>query len=193
MKKENKKIIIIVIILLLIITCILLGYLLSNKNKVSNEVIESFSENEIHISSYYSNINEEENKIEPVKDRNDFFTVQSCVNKYLIYVTQKDTSNLYKLLDERYIKEFNITEQNILDHVEDLSGDAMFKAKKMYYEKIAENVYTYYISGEVAESYMGEEEPNKEEMNITVNTDINNMTFSIVPFGYGGIFDNEEN
>lgn len=182
--KERKKVIIsIMIVLFLILVSILLIYS-SVKNNEKNESDEKFQEENTHISSYYSKTSK--NNI--VTDRNDFFTVQLCVNKYIMYLTEKDTETLYKLLDKAYIKKFNITEDNVLQHVEDLSGNITFKAKKMYFEEVNENFYKYYAIGEIIESNTEEEFTREEEMKITVNMDIDNMLFSIVPYGYGGTF-----
>lgn len=185
--REKKKIIIsIIIILFLILASILLMY--SSKNKEKNESDTKLPEENTHISSYYY----ENSKNNVVTNRNDFFTVQSCVNNYIIYLTQKDTESLYKLLDKSYIEQFGITESNILEHVENLSGNIIFKAKRMYFEEINESFYKYYVIGEIFENYIDEKLKSMGEFKVTVNMDIENMLFSIVPYGYGGVFHEEE-
>lgn len=185
--KEKKKIIIIAITLIFVFTILLLSYLLKNNGKREKDKI--LAEESTHISSYYSN-NKDTEGITAVKDRNDFFTVQSCINQYIVYLVQNDGESLYNLLDKTYIQEFNITKENVLEHVEDLSGEISFRAKKMYFEQISENVYRYYVKGEIIENDI-DIMTSKGEFNITVNMDIDNMLFSIIPYGYGGIFNEE--
>ncbi len=185
--KEKKKIITMLVILIVIFIILLLSYLLKSNKKQEQQKI--LLEESTHISSYYSN-NENTEGITAVKDRNDFFTVQSCINQYIVYLAQKDVDSLYNLLDKTYIQEFDITKENVLDYVESLSGEISFRAKKMYFEQINENVYRYYVKGEIIENDI-DSMTSKGEFNITVNMDINNMLFSIIPYGHGGIFNEE--
>lgn len=196
---KNKKsiIIVIIIILLLLINVILLNKL----NKIKKEKSQNIEQEEgTHISFYSYNNDENTDVIKVVSDRNDFFTMESCVNKYIQYLTQKDKESIYKLLDETYIKEYNIKQENVLEFVEDLNGYFRFKAKKMNFENIEEGVYKYYITGELIEERViddinqeeEQEEGDTEEiivndkMQIIVIADINNLTFSIIPFKDGG-------
>lgn len=185
--KEKKKIVAISVVIVFIFIILILSYLLKSDKKQEQE--KALAEESTHISSYYSN-NKDDEGIAAVKDRNDFFTVQSCINQYIVYLTQKDTESLYRLLDETYIQEFNITKENILEHVDSLTGEISFRAKKMYFEQINENFYRYYVKGEIIENDI-DTMTNKGELNITVNMDIDNMLFSIIPYVHGGIFNEE--
>ena len=182
---EKKKIIVAIIVsgLLLLLVSVFLTNSSNNKKKE-----EELPEQNTHISSYYSR----NSKNDIVTNRDDFFTAQLCVNNYIVYLTQKDAESLYKLLDEEYIEQFDVTKDNVLEHVENLSGNIGFKAKKMYFDKVNENYYKYYVIGEIFEHNMDEEPKSMGEFKVTVNMDLENMLYSIVPYGYGGNFHEKE-
>lgn len=185
MKEKKKVIAIVLIILCLLLISIFLVYSLNNNKK---EEDKKFPEENTHISSYY--LNTSKNNV--VTNRDDFFTAQSCVQKYILYITQKDKESIYKLLDKSYIDQFKVTKDNVLEHVENLSGEITFKAKKMYFDKVNENFYKYYVIGEILEEKMDENPKSMGEFKVTVNMDLENMLFSIVPYGYGGTFHEKE-
>lgn len=141
-----------------------------------------------------NNVIMEENqnqKIEKVNSASAYFTVQSCVNKYINYVTSKDTDSILKLLDSSYIKENDITKSNVLEKIENISGFIIFEAKKMYVEEIDENNKIYYVSGSLKEEGLETYTTIDDKFYITVNMNFNDNIFSIIPFGNEGLFNEE--
>ena len=178
MKKLKNFIVILIIILILIIGIIgLLGY--KTRNKEGNEI------NNTQI--------EETSKIMRVDNASMFFTVESCVNKYLTYLSNQDADIIFNLLDESYKAELNISKENVLQHVEELNGIYTFSAKDMYYEKIGD-IQKYYVTGEIAADGLIEvvSDISNIKFNITVILDMSNNTFTVIPYGYGGMYYEEK-
>lgn len=142
----------------------------------------------IYNSIYSNDVKSEENSSKYVllSDYSRFFTVNSCIYKYVVYVENKDVKSLLSVLDEDYKNDKGINESNIFDFVDQLNGNYSFKSKKIYYEKIGDNKFKYYVNGFLyKESIDGLE--NEEERNYIVNMDNENQLFSIAPYD-GKIF-----
>ena len=132
-------------------------------------------------------------KIEKVKSASAYFTVQSCVNKYINYVGNKDTNSLLKLLDSKYIEDNNVTKDNVLEKVENIDGLVIFEAKEMYVKEVDENNKIYYVSGILKEEGLERYITIDTDFDITVNMNFSNNIFSVIPFGNGGLFNEEGN
>ena len=115
-----------------------------------------------------------------VNDYSRFFTVNSCVYKYISYLSSKNTNSLLKVLDKEYIDSNNINENNIFDVLPNISGNYSFVSKKMYYNQVSDNYYIYYVYGYTEED-ITDEIGHKEYYYFKVNFDQKNNTFSIVP------------
>lgn len=179
MKKLKNFIVILIIILILIIGIIgLLVYKTQNKE-----------ENEINNNTQI----EEISKIMRVDNASMFFTVENCINKYLTYLYNKDADIIFNLLDENYKTELGISKQNVLQYVEELNGIYTFSAKDMYYEKNGD-IQKYYVTGEIAADGLIEivSESSSIKFNITVILDMSNNTFTVIPYGYGGMYYEEK-
>ena len=176
------KKVIIAIIAIILILIIILGviFLINSKEKVNgNEETKG-------------TINSGEpikNKIEKVTNRDMFFTVASCVEKYLNMTTKKENEKLYNLLYDEYKDEFKITTENIQNYVDYHQEYQIFKAKQMYkLEQYSNNKY--FVYGKIKDDT--EYSSNKEtDYYITVIMDPMNKTFSIMPNGF--MFSNDLN
>lgn len=160
MDKINKKMLILFGVLILII-----GFILHFSNRKSKE------------------------KIQIVNDNSTFYTVASCASKYISYLSANDTDNLLILLDNKYKKNNSIDAGSIYNYVGILSGNYMFKAKKMYFEKVGKARYKYYVYGVVIENTMDVFDTNEKEYYLIVYLNEKDMTFSIEPYD-GEIFNN---
>lgn len=116
-----------------------------------------------------------------VKDNDRFYTVSSCVNKYLTYLSSNDVDNLYLLLNEGYIKENNITKENINDFIKPITDNLSFSPNKMFEQRLSKNVYKYYVKGYIRKDTFGQI-GEKEIYYIIVIMDQSNLTFSIIPY-----------
>ena len=162
MEKINKTKIILFIIFIILVSFSL--FIFNNQNKVE---IEDNKNNK--------------KEVLLLNDYNRFFTVNSCVYKYINYLQTKDINSILKVLNKDYLILNNIDSNNIFNYVEDLNGIYSFKSKEIYYEKINDNNYIYYVYGElIKESINGYVEIN--ERYYTLNFDIKNQLFDITPF-----------
>lgn len=129
----------------------------------------------------------EEEKIVLVTDDSRFFTISNCAERYINYLAGKDAKSLTILLSNNY-KEINgINESNILNKLEALSeGEYAFKARKMYQEKLTENMIKYYIYGHLNEIIM-DTYIKPTDYYLIVTMDTVNFTYSITPYA-GNIF-----
>lgn len=140
----------------------------------------------IFIEDKSTNTNNE--KVSVVNDYNRFYTVSSCVNKYLITMSSNNTNNIITLLDEQYKKENKINENNVFEHIEKLDGVYEFSPKKMYYSEINKYLTKYYIYGKIKKVQINDSSDSSDYYIIVV-LDSQNMTFAIEPYN-GSIFKN---
>ncbi len=149
---------------------------------------------------------EEEEKSDQIRDPEEFFTVSSCVSQYLdflnknyeIYYGYDDNNNytqitnpseiILEVLSEKYIKEKNISKDNLQKYIQLFEDKVSFVPLKMRMIENAE-VQKYLVYG-IIESL-----DNKylRDMYLFVNLDGLNTTFSIEPIEkkYNDIMDFE--
>ena len=133
-----------------------------------------------------NNTKTEETKYTLVSDYSRFFTIENCVNRYLNYLTTKNSDNLIKILSEKYKTNNNITKTNVLTKLDNLAGGMYtFEAKKVLYETSGSQI-KYYVFGNLYEQNMDEKVFIKNYY-VIVYTDKNNSIFSITPYD-GKIF-----
>lgn len=125
-------------------------------------------------------------KYEIVKNYNDFYTVNSCVYRYLTYLQSSNTDALMKVLDENFISNNGINENNVYNYLTSYEGNLSFSSKKMYEEKISSNVYKYYVYGYVEKDVM-DSFPEQIQSYFIVRLDKKNNIFTIEPYS-GDIF-----
>lgn len=122
-----------------------------------------------------------------VQDYSTFFTINSCVYKYINFISGRQTDDLLKVLDSDFINSNNIDENNIYRFVGDYNGNYSFVTKKIYYEE--ENINKYYVYG-----FLQKENINgimdKIDYYVIINLDTKNNLFSITPYN-GKIFKEE--
>lgn len=170
--KDNKiaKIIILVIAIIIILIMItLLVIILTKKDNVHYP-----EETELQ---------QDTQTVERVKNRNDYFTVSNCVDKYITYLTTKQKDILYNYLDEEYRQKNNITEDNIYSHIETLNDYYKFKAKDIYVRELQSGISQYYVYGTLTIESTGDDE-EEIPFYISVKLDKTNNTFSIIPDTY---------
>ena len=124
-----------------------------------------------------------EDKVNPdeillVDDYNRFYTVSSCVSKYLNYLATNNTEKLLVLLSNEYKTENNITESNIYTFIPKITGNRNFSPKKMYQQRLNQTIYKYYVYGKDSLNTSSA----KEDYYIIVILDESTMTFAIEPY-----------
>lgn len=133
----------------------------------------------------------DEFKINIVTNYSNFYTVNSCLYRTITYITSNDRESLLLILDDKYEKENNINENNILDIFGDIKENSTFVSEKMYYQKINDNIMKYYVYGYIEENAIADDEftieSQKDYRYFIVYLDTNNKTFSIEPYS-GEVF-----
>ena len=139
------------------------------------------------IVSFYTSKENIDNSIKIVTDQNRFFEVSACVNKFITYSQTDDTNKIISILNDNYIKENNITEDNVFDYLKHFNPNDVFTARKMFYQQIDKSIYKYYVYGRYREELLysyGEE----QNYYLIVYLYTDNMTFSIEPYN-GELFE----
>ena len=144
----------IIIILLLIVILFSLNYF---KNQKDDNIIEE----NYHLEKNYSN----------------FFTVNSCIYKYIEFLSNKDSKSIIEVLNQDFVKENNITEDNVYSFVKNIDGMYSFTARKMYKFEY-ENISKYYVYGHLIKNDITGT-TFKEDNYYFVILDKDNTTFSI--------------
>ena len=191
--KTLKRMIILIMVFIIIILIVVLGLL----NKYGKK--EESDKNSYENGADQVNINTELNEVtEPTY----YYTVYSCLENYIKSVTTKleefDAENyipggemnyfemlgiqteneknqyIYNLLDSNYIRENNITINNINQYVESNKLNINFNIEKMY-EMLNERVYQYVV-------YIRTNENSK--LCFLISLDTQNLTYMIRPVQY---------
>ena len=188
MNKLKKYILVLIfIVAIIMITVISLNSI--NKEDNENIIIDNVD---------YNKPNSEVRKVKAI---NNFYSVKSCVESFYSYYkdvflneqdiehykvdidleqSKKETSNiLFSMLDEEYIKEFNVTEENITKELPPYT-DSIIMIDDMYENKQTQSTYTYFVYGRLINKHTSE----VSNFSVIVKMDFNNKTFSILPENY---------
>lgn len=157
MKKKDNYIMLIIIVLILIST---LGLLYLNKdNKINNK-----TPNYVLLNDYSR-----------------FFTINSCINKYVTSLQNNKYDNVLKLLDKNYVEENNISSDNVSNYVDNLDGNYNYITKNVFYTELSEKVINYYVKGYLVSDELDNISNDKIYKYYIVKFDLTNNLFSITP------------
>lgn len=110
-----------------------------------------------------------------VDNYNTFFSVEKMLNNYISKIKSKNNEAVYNLLDSTYIKEQNITQENVLNYFADIiKYDSSSRIRKIYSN---ENIYNavYYID------CILENKNENKEFYFILYEDRQSSTYSIEP------------
>ncbi len=140
MKNIKKLIIILAILIVIIIVALII--ILQNKDAINNAIEENN-----YIPDEASKSNELEKNIVLETNDSTFFSVESNLKNYILYLKVKNSKALYELYSQEYINKNQITQENILNKVDKIETDSYeFKLKKLYLNE--SYMYTvYYAEG----------------------------------------------
>ena len=134
---------------------------------------------------YFNNTKDIKTVEEPnyglLKNYSKFFTINSCIYKYINVLSSDKPDELLELLDEDFKESNNINVDNVYKYVEKLNGNYTFKSKKIYYEKGNNKVVKYLVYGQLIEDNMdiiGE----KRDLYLILKMDTVNQLFSVAPY-----------
>lgn len=140
----------------------------------------------------FFNHNKQDNKLNIVTSSSNFYTVSSCVNRYLNYIYQQDNNSILDVLSDNYISKNNINKNNVIDKIGKLDKKYGFEARKMYEQEVNDNVKKYYVKGFLVEESLSDNyQIEKVNYYLIVYLDSKNSTYSIEPYD-GKVFLKEE-
>lgn len=177
----SKKIIRILIFIVCII-CIVCLIILNRLNKEGEESVNNNVIIEVQDTLNPDGIVEEEYNIEKERNATRFFTIQSCIQKYVDNVKDNNIQIILDILDSQYIKDNNISESNIENYINTYQGDT-FTAKEIEILR-GDRIFQYRVYGFVTN------EEGRHYMYFKVTTDTINRTFEIQPMieeGYNSL------
>lgn len=132
-----------------------------------------------------------ENPINIVTNYSDFYTVNSCLYRTINYISAKDSNSLLLLFSDNYKKENKIDEDNIINLFGNVDPDSTFVSRKMYYQKLNDNITKYFVYGYLEKNQLlGDDSitlPDNKDMYFIVYLDRENSIFQIEPYS-GDIF-----
>jgi len=121
-----------------------------------------------------------DNIVRPVKVRNEYFVVETCVTKFYSFYSEINTEDktsvqpLYNMLDEKYISFSGITEDNIIKKLKKIEPVSI-NLDDMYVCQKDVNVSTYFVYGRLRN-----QTDNKiSKFSMVVNVDFLHSTFSV--------------
>ena len=162
-KMEDKSKLITIILVIITVIVVALSYIFNQSNNKEKE-------KEVNIVTNYSN----------------FYTVNSCLYRVITYISSRDSETLLTILDDKYKKENKINEDNVMELFTPIEADSTFVSKKMYYQKINNNIAKYYVYGNIEQNLFTEDYSNNnlqlKEAYFIVYLDSTNKTFSIEPY-----------
>lgn len=158
-EERNKKILAIVIV----ISVLAVGVynLFFSKDKIEEEKIDTKT-------------------ISVVQDNSKFYTVSSCVSKYLNYLAISDTDKLLILLSNDFKTKNSVNSSNIYNFISNNSS-TNFSPVKIFEQRLTKTIYKYYVKGYTEEETIYSSS-NKQDFYIIVILDEKNMTFEIEPY-----------
>ena len=176
MEKSQRKILLAIIIILILIIILIISFLiylnLNNENLISNDQI---AENEIINEVYEVEEIEANTEIRLVDSQSQYYSVVACINNYYKAILDGNNKKLYDTLDNRYIQENSITQENVIEKINTSNfSNSDYIVKNMYIQE-TENIYNYYING-----YLREQGMNTNTY-FVLFVDQYNSTYSIYP------------
>lgn len=163
-------------------------FVIKNKNKILIFVL-LFLVVVVFLFKIFSDDNKK-SKISIVTSSSKFYTVSSCISRYINYLYSEDVDNIILLLDNSYRKKNNIDASNLFDNIEKFDSFYSFQARKMYEEKINDSITKYYVYGyllkEELDNYNYSE---KKDYYIIIYLNSTKDLYSVAPYD-GDIFIN---
>lgn len=167
MSKGDKKILIVLLILFAVIIFVLI---VVNKYFVNSE---SSNNDEILINQY--------SYLTEVSSPNMFFSVVNNINKYYSAISSGNGRVVYDLLDKKYIKEKDLSSENVINNLNLGEENLKFFGKEMYVISNKE-IYLYYVSGYVVKDIMDVNVyDTSNDCYFIVNHNIQTSVYSIIP------------
>lgn len=111
-------------------------------------------------------------------DHSRYYTVKNAIAKYYSFLNVDDYDSALKILSEKYVKDNNITTNNITDFLTNTDVQLSYQSKRMCLKSIKSGVYTFVSEGEEISANTGKFIGDKY---YEVVLDGNTSLFSIKP------------
>ncbi len=173
MKNLKKLIIISVIIFIIIVIVLIIQY--RKKRSIELDKINPVTYVEDYI-------------VHRVNNSVDYYTVDTVCGKYLLDLEYGDSEAVYNELDPKYVKESNVTQDNVIskllykeyDFEENYRLRLSTNVTDMFYVEGDKGVNLYFVRGYIEDNIKHE----KVDFNIIVELDKENKTYYILPQDY---------
>lgn len=190
--KKFKYLLLVLIIIVVIVIIAIVVFLFQRKNELDNTEAGQYTEiaNDIETQEIITN----RLTLHEVDDIDDFFTVVNCVNQYLGAVNKANIENMgateneelqnsiklsiYNILSQEYIQNNGVTQDNVYDHVDDISETIFFVPLKMNVLNSQDDSTKRYVVYGIEENM---ENTYLKDLYIIININENNETFSVEP------------
>ena len=176
---KNLKIAI-VAVSILIMGLICIGIFVINLDEEKKEEIK---ENEIKQEQ-----NNNPKSMESVKDAQEFYTVERIILGYIYNINNRNVDNLFLQLYPKYINEFNITRDNVIEKLDDVIDGKRYyndialsiEINKMFYVETVTNIRIYFVKASLIDNM----ESTKKEFQIVLYVDSQNKSYYVLPNEY---------
>ena len=173
-----KKIIAVIISIIIIITIVLIILITSNNNNVNNNE-EGTIEGKSDIITITNGM-----VVEYPDNRTNSFTAKRLAEEYINYIVGERKEKLINIISNKYVQKENITIDNVLEKVKDAnvqySQNYKVIVNNMYVIKESINLESYLVDL----TYCNLDTNKSYETKLMVQIDIQNLTFSIIPYKY---------
>ena len=143
MKNKSKLLFILIICLLIIIIISVIIIIKVRQNKAEEIAKIGQTQEDIEIKHELSRTTREKM----------FFTIDECIKSYFLILKAQQGNVLIGYLNEQYIRDNNINEQNVLNIVQKYNNYDLYITLDMY-ELINKNITTYLVKGEIDSRYI---------------------------------------
>ena len=128
----------------------------------------------------YKRVNNYDNLI-PVEDYNTYFAITNNITNYLKATTDKETDQLYMLLDQKYIDRKRITKNNVHKKIPTYTEETIMEVESMKMATQDSGNVIYYATGKLIDNKYLEPKYINENYSIIVIVDYKSFTVSIYP------------
>ena len=143
------------------------------------------------IALLFNRIKSSKQEISVVDNYSRFYTLANSANMYLSYLGLENSKNVYTLLNDDYITENQITEDNVIAKLKDFETTSpSIRVTKMLQQTLNKRVKKYYIKGNLIDISEDTYDVIKDYY-LIMEVDENNNTYKITPYD-GKIFMEEK-
>lgn len=119
-------------------------------------------------------------KLTYVNEYSEFFSISNYINKYINYVSNKNTEATFSLLDKNYLEDKLINKENIFNIIKQYEKGVSVNITDIKYVNIKNNII-YYVHGNLIKNNYDEIIKLNDSFDVIFLFDKENNTYSIYP------------